>query len=124
MLIDLVKPAAFLLLILALYAVFHTAFLIPATTFEDRILDSLALLLPAAGISLAAGLLFRDTEPTPQPRQQGTDPTKRDAPTHRTPLSATLPIRLFCWTTTAMVVLFILSWYLETHTVLYREVRF
>jgi hypothetical protein len=110
MLIDLVKPAAFLILILALYAVFHTAFLIPATTFEDRIWDSLSLLVPAAGISLATGLLFRDTED--------------GNPAHRAPLSATLPIRLFCWTTAAMVALFILSWYLETHVVFYRNIRF
>jgi hypothetical protein len=32
-------------------------------------------------------------------------------------------VRLFCWAAGVMVVLFLLGWYLQTHTVLYRDVR-
>jgi hypothetical protein len=99
-----------LLCLLSLYAVFHIAFLIPASDLHDRIWDSLELLTMAAGIAVAAGLIFRDSEPEVSAR--------------RAPLTSTLPIQIFCWASSTMFCLFLASWYLENHFVFYREIRF
>lgn len=110
MLEELAKPLALLLCLLSLYAVFHTALLIPASDLHDRILDSLELLTLAAGISLISGLLFRDSAP-----ESSADSTR---------LTTTLPIQMFCWASSTMFLLFIASWYLENHCIFYRDVRF
>jgi hypothetical protein len=110
MLEELARPVALLLCMLSLYAVFHIAFLIPASDLHDRIWDSLELLTLAAGIAVAAGLIFRDSAP--------------ESSAHRAPLASTLPIRIFCWASSTMVCLFLASWYLENHFVFYREIRF
>ena len=33
-------------------------------------------------------------------------------------------MRVFFWTTGVMLVLFLLAWYLETHCIFYRDVRY
>ena len=104
MLLDTLKPVALLISILSLYGVFHTAFLLPATSLEDRIEHGLLLLALAACIATVSGLLFRESETG-------------------VPLSATLPVRLFLWTSAAMLILFAVSWYVETFVVLYRDTR-
>jgi|HubBroStandDraft_2_1064218.scaffolds.fasta_scaffold1487850_1 hypothetical protein len=106
MLLELARPAALLLCILSLYAVFHTAFLVPATGLEQTIWNSLQLLAVAAGISLVGGLIFQEppsgakVAPMPGERLNGTR------------LIATLPMQLFCWTSITILVLFIAAWYL------------
>lgn len=107
---ELAKPFALLLCMLSLYAVFHTAFLIPASDLHSRIWDSLELLTLAAGIAVAAGLIFRDSAP--------------ESSASHASLASTLPVQIFCWTSGAIVFLFLASWYLENHFVFYREVRF
>jgi hypothetical protein len=107
MFFELAKPAALLLCLLSLYAVFHTAFLVPAIDLQDRIDDSLLLLLVAAGISVTSGLLFRDAAP---------------AASSSTTLIATLPMKIFCWAAAAILVLFAVSWYLETYCIFYRDI--
>lgn len=106
MLLELARPVALLLCILSLYAVFHTAFLVPATGLEQTIWNSLQLLAVAAGISLVSGLIFleppSDAEIAPMPGQR----------LNGTRLVATLPMQLFCWTTIAIVALFLAAWYL------------
>jgi hypothetical protein len=87
--------------------VFHTAFLIPASDLHETIMDTLEFLALAAGISLTSGLIFRDSTP--------------DSSDSRTPLTSTLPIRLFCWAAGLMLLLFISSWYLESHCIFYRD---
>jgi len=109
MFLEAAKPVALLLCILSLYAVFHTAFLIPATDFHDRIYDSLILLTLAAGICLPSGFLFREST-----QSHG----------HHERLATTLPIQLFCWASAAMLILFATSWYLETSCIFYRDIRF
>ncbi len=112
MLMELAKPAALLLSILSLCVLFHTAFLvqgdfnfpIPSPALHDRILNSLLMLALSAAICTVSGLLFRDAESQPHPS-----------------LSATLPIRLFYWAISIMLLLFVISWYLETHCVFYRS---
>lgn len=110
MLVEVAKPVALLLCMLSLYAVFHTAFLIPASDLHDRIWDSLELLTLAAGISLISGLIFRESAPKSSP--------------DNAEITDTLPIQMFCWASSAMFLLFILSWYLENHCIFYRDVRF
>ena len=110
MLVEIAKPVALLLCMLSLYAVFHTAFLIPASDLHDTIWNSLELLTLAAGIAVAAGLIFRDSAP--------------ESSASRASLASTLPVQIFCGTSGAIVFLFLASWYLENHFVFYREVRF
>lgn len=107
MLLELAKPVALLLCLLSLYAVFHTAFLVPASDLQDRIIDSLELLAVAAGISLVAGLIFCESAPVDSGR-----------------LAASLPIQVFCWASSTMVLFFVASWYLESHCIFYRDVHF
>jgi hypothetical protein len=111
MLLDAAKPAALLLCVLSLCALFHAAFLAPGTvpdllpgsTLYNRILDFLPLFALSSAICIVSGLLFRETEPEPRPS-----------------LSATFPVQIFYWTIGIMSVLFIVSWYLETHCIFYR----
>jgi hypothetical protein len=112
MLLELAKPVALLLCLLSLCALFHTAFLaigsadlmLPNPALQDRVLDSLLLFALSAGICFVSALLFREAEATPHPS-----------------LSATLPLQLFYWATGIMLLLFVLSWYLETHCIFYRS---
>jgi hypothetical protein len=106
MLLELARPVALLLCILSLYAVFHTAFLVPATGLEQTIWNSLQLLAVAAGISLVGGLIFQEP---PSGAKVAPMPGER---LHNTRLVATLPMQLFCWTSIAILVLFIAAWYL------------
>ena len=110
MFVEVAKPITLLFSILSLYGVFHTAFLLPAADAEQRLSESLALLALAAGICLLSGLIFREA------------PENRDIRCDR--LLATLPVQLFCWASTVMLILFLVSWYLETHCIFYRDIRF
>ncbi len=109
MLLELAKPDTLLSCILSLLAVFHAAFLGPSIDIHQRIWDSVAMLVLADGISLISGLVFCDG--------------LRD---HRASasLANTFPVQIFCWAAGGMIVLFLLSWYLETHFILYKDVRF
>jgi hypothetical protein len=107
MFVEIAKPVTLIFCILSLYALFYTAFLAPTVGAHQRICDSLVMLTLAAGMSLLSGFIFRDSSPVPY-----------------TGLAGTLPVQLFCCATGAMLVLFLLSWYLESHCVLYRDVRF
>jgi len=107
MFLEVAKPVTFILCILTLYASFHAAFLNPASHLEQRAYASLALLALAAGISLISGLIFR----------QGAHSAKST-------LVTTLPVQMFCWASSVMLILFIISEYLESHCVFYRDVRF
>src|SRR5277367_2684660 len=106
---DIARLVALLFCLLTLCAVFHTAFLVPGSDLEQRICDSLSLLALAAAISLVGGLVFREAMPGPH--------------RNNSRLAATLPVQLFCWASSIMVVLFVVSWYLESHCVFYRDVR-
>ncbi len=110
MLVEVAKPVTLVFCILSLYAVFHTAFLVPASDTHQRICDSLILLALAATISLIGGLIFQDA--------------KQEQLSGRKGFSTTLPVQLFCWGSGTMLVLFTVSWYLENHCIFYRDVRF
>jgi cation transport ATPase len=106
MLLELTKPIALMLCMLSLCAVFYTAFMAPAINLEQRTWDSLVLISLAAGICLTSGLIFRGSEQDGNAR-----------------LTATLPVQMFFWATCWMLVLFVVSWYLETHCIFYKDVR-
>jgi hypothetical protein len=110
MFVEVAKPITLLFSILSLYGVFHTAFLLPTTDVEQRLSESLGLLALAAGICLLSGLIFREA------------PENKDTRCDR--LVATLPVQLFCWASTVMLILFLVSWYLESHCIFYRDIRF
>jgi hypothetical protein len=104
-LLELARPVSLLASMLSLLAVFHAAFLGTETDIMQRLVHGLAMLALAAGVSLLSGLTF-----------QG-----RADSAH---LSRTFPVRVFCWTSGIMAVLFAVSWYLETHCIFYKDVRF
>lgn len=106
MLLEIAKPIALVLCLLSLCAVFYAAFLAPASGLEQRIWDSIVLLSLAAGICLTSGMIFRE------PTRDGIEPVTR-----------TLPMQVFCWAASAMVVLFLAAWYMETHCIFYKDVR-
>ena len=106
---EIAKPASLVLCIVSLYAVFHGAFLHPDGDLEQKIWDSLGRLALAAGISLVSGLIFREGIAV----QTG----------HPARLRTMLPMQLFFWASGLMLILFIVSWYLETYCVFYRDVR-
>jgi hypothetical protein len=100
-LLDLGRAFTFLLSILSLYALIDTAFFLTATTWEQRLVASIARVVVAACVCAASGLLFRtETRPT-------------------TPLSHTLPVRLFLWTLFGVSILFCLAWFLDVYFVPY-----
>jgi hypothetical protein len=107
--VEVAKPVALMLCILSLYGVFHTAFLSPADDLAQRIWDSIGLLTLAAGISLTSGLIFLEATRKPS------DASSR--------LTATLPIKMFYWASIVMLILFVVSWYLENYCVFYRDIR-
>lgn len=106
MLTEVAKPIALVLCMFSLCAVFYTAFLVPASDLEQRSLDSIVLLSFAAGISLTSGMIFRE-------------PARNGASS----VMSTLPVQMFVWAVCVMVVLFLTSWYLETHCIFYKDVR-
>jgi hypothetical protein len=106
MLLELAKPVALVLCMVSLCALFYSAFLVPASGVEQRGWHSVVMLSLAAAICLTSGMLFRES-------------AEDDAES----LLRTLPVQMFCWAVAVMVVLFFASWYLETHYVLYKDVR-
>ena len=110
MLVEVAKPVTLVFCILSLYAVFSSAFLDLSIDLHQRLCESLLRLALAAVISMMSGLIFRDATSEPC--------------AHTTKITATLPVQLFCWASSVMLVMFVLSCYLETHCVFYRDVRF
>ena len=128
MVLEIAQPVAFLLSLLSLYTVFHAAFLTTATTLADRAQDGLLHLAFAAAFTILAGLLFREADLRAEAQFDaefhahfGGSPSP--APTS-TPFSQTLPVRLFCWATALMLLLFAVSWYIETFGDLHPNVRY
>ena len=99
--LELAKFASLLLSILSLDAVFHSAFLEPASDLQQRLLPSLELLMLAAAICLASGAIFREWE------QRGGKP---DAS-----LVRSLPMLIFWWAGGVITLLFAVSWIVERY---------
>jgi hypothetical protein len=99
MLLDLGRVISFFLSIFSLLFLVNTAFFVTATTWEQRLLASITRVVLAACVSLASGMLFRHSTHPP------------------TPLSQTLPVRVFLWTLFGATILFALGWYLDVYYV-------
>jgi len=107
---EVAKPVTLVFCILSLYAVFNAAFLGLSIDMDQRVCDSLDRLAMAAAISGISGLMFCDARDRQAPRLRR--------------FMTTLPVQMFCWASAVMLVLFVVSWYLETHCIFYRDVRF
>ena len=99
MLLDLGRAVSFALSILSLDTLLDSAFFVLATTWEERLILSIARIGLAACMCFASGLLFRHS----------TSP--------EVPLMRTLPVQLFFWTLFGVVLLFAVSWYLDVYYV-------
>jgi hypothetical protein len=100
---ELAKAVALILTIVSLYALLGSAFFAPGSPWQQRLLNSIETLAMSACVCFASGLLFSIPEaPGPTPYQILT----------RT-LPRTLPVQLFFWSLGAMVLLFLLSRYVE-----------
>jgi len=146
MLLELARPVTLLGSILSLLVVFHTAFLGTQTDVRQRIYDSLAVLILAAAFSMLSGLTFR--EGGGEPSEESLAATRRVSrgaewkaewkpapklrlvahhgrllvsPRRELRLAETFPVQVFLWATTIMVVLFMLSWFLETYVLSLRR---
>jgi hypothetical protein len=96
LLFDLSKAVSFAMSILSLCALLDTAFFIPATRWEDRLIASLARIGFAGCVCLISGVLFHFSQP-------------------QVPLARTLPVRLFVWTLSGLLLLFVIGWYLDVY---------
>jgi cation transport ATPase len=98
---DLAKLAALVLTILSIYALLGSVFFIPGTTWQLRLESSIQTLVMTGCVCFASGLLFRLT-------------------THPEPaVIRTLPVRLFFWSLGGVVLMFLLSRYLEVYYIPY-----
>jgi len=95
-LLDVGKVASFVMSILSLCALLDSAFFIPATRWEDRLIASLARVGFAGCVCLISGLLFHLSQP-------------------RVSLARTLPVRLFLWAISGFSLFFALGWYLDVY---------
>lgn len=97
--VPLAKLIALLLSILSLLWVLGHAFFVPGSGWQDRLIQSLAMVGLAGSVCLASGLVFEL-------------PNRKFDPEPPVPLAQTLPVRLFFWAVGIMAALFALSWFL------------
>jgi hypothetical protein len=97
MVLELGKAACFFVCILSLYQAAIYAFFVPGTRWEERMLLACLRLGWAAYVCFMSGLVF--TLPL------------RSNPDRGQPLTATLPVRLFFWSSACIITLFLTSWY-------------
>ncbi len=101
MVLDLARAFSFFLSIIAIYGAAISAFFVPGTHLEDRLVLALLRLGLAACICLLSGVLFA----WPSHEHQQVHPA----------LASTLPVRLFLWSVALIAVLFLASWYLASY---------
>jgi hypothetical protein len=97
MLLEIGKAVSFIMSILSLVALLASAFFVPGSRWEERLVGSLLWILFAGCVCFASGLLFRSAD-----HIEG-------------PVTRTLPVRLYFWALAGMTALFVLSWYLEEY---------
>lgn len=101
MLLELGKFASFLLSVICLCALFYTAFLLPANSFEDRALSLLQTLMITSGVSWASGWLFHYDA-----RRTGVVSSG---------VATTFPMMVFWWTAAIILALFLFAWFLQVY---------
>ena len=111
---ELGKILSFFLSILSLYPIVGSAFFVPGTHWEQRIVMTLVKIAFAGCVCFASGMFF--LPPPASDRIPGVRHPELDRPlTDR--LLETMPVRMFLWTLAGVVVLFALSWYIEEYFV-------
>ena len=103
MLLEIGKGVSLLMSILSLCALLESAFLVPGTRWEERLVGSLLRIALAGCVCFASGMIFQWAGQPDEPEQE--------------PVTRTLPVRLFFWALLGMAVLFVASWYLEAYYV-------
>jgi hypothetical protein len=98
MLLELGKAGCFFLCILSLYEAAINAFFVPGARWDELMLLAGMRLGLAAYVSFMSGLVFT------LPLRSNPDRGQR--------LTATLPVRMFFWSSGCIAVLFLASWYL------------
>jgi len=71
-------------------------------------------LLLAVGAALVGALVFQTNGQVGGRNRAG----------HSVSLIEAFPVKVFCWAIGGIALLFLLSWYLETHCIFYKDVRF
>jgi hypothetical protein len=97
--LELGKAACFFFCIASLYEAAIHAFFVPGARWEQRMMQASFRLGWAAYICFISGLVFK------VPIRSNPDRNQR--------LTATLPVRLFFWSSACIVALFLTSWYLS-----------
>jgi hypothetical protein len=92
---ELAKVVALTLTILSIYALLDSVFFVPGSPWQQRLLTSIETLAMTGCVCFASGLLFSLT-------------TQSEPPVTRT-----LPVQLFFWSLGGVVLMFLLSRYLE-----------
>jgi hypothetical protein len=98
MLLELGRALSFFFSMLSLYPVLVSAFFVPGSRWQERLVLALLYVVLAACACLISGLLFS----RPSPANPDGDA-----------LLSTLPVRMFLWAMLGMAVLFTVTWYLE-----------
>jgi hypothetical protein len=148
MFLELAKPASLFASMFSLLAVFHAAFFGSQTDLDHRLWNATTMLILAAAVSLASGLLFtqqdqpKEVEPSRLARTQALHqsnvlPFRRRPLKPASPLAqphpaqqsiggvfATLPMRFFCWGAGLISLLFLLAWFIETYCIPLSRARF
>ena len=101
MALELGKFVSLLFSILCFCALLHSAFFAQTAGFDERILASLKMLALAAAACWTSGWIFRLWE-----RRTGIGNPR---------VVATLPMKMFCWASAVIGLLFAASWYFETY---------
>ncbi|HKN20811.1 MAG TPA: hypothetical protein VJX73_05315 [Terracidiphilus sp.] len=102
MFLDIGRVLSFILSMLSLYAVLESAFFVPGSDWLERLNLSLLRIAIAACVCFASGILFA----LPHAKAES-----------ETPITSTLPVQLFFWAMAGVVILFVLSSYLEVYYV-------
>jgi hypothetical protein len=92
------KAACFFICIASLYEAAIHAFFVPGARWDQRLLLAAVRLVWAGYVCFMSGLVFK------MPLRSNPDRNQK--------LTATLPVRLFFWSSACIVALFLASWYL------------
>jgi hypothetical protein len=97
---ELAKVVALILTIMSIYALLGSVFFVPGSPWQHRLLTSIETLAMTGCVCFASGLLFSITT-RPVNGEEGP------------PVTRTLPVQLFFWSLGGVVLMFLLSRYLE-----------
>lgn len=101
---ELAKVVALILTILSIYALLVSVFFVPGSPWQQRLLTSIETLAMTGCVCFASGLLFSITSQSVNGQGE-------------LRVTRTLPVQLFFWSLGGVVLMFLLSRYLEVYYV-------